>query len=177
MGARAYNAAEGRFTSVDPQKGGCANGYVYVFGDPLSQTDLTGMESSCRWQDFVGLWATTAATILGGGELAGVEGAEGLGVTAGNLLLGAVGASADGAACKRDTDKSACVGTGLGILAELLGFGGAATKGLTKGVFDSHAFGAGTGGLFADVFSSANGVATCGQHFDSWAWNKIKSIF
>jgi RHS repeat-associated protein len=42
LGARAYEAAEGRFLSVDPIEGGCANNYVYVFGDPLSKNDLTG---------------------------------------------------------------------------------------------------------------------------------------
>jgi RHS repeat-associated protein len=42
MGARAYVAAEGRFLSVDPIEGGCANNYVYVNGDPFSKNDLTG---------------------------------------------------------------------------------------------------------------------------------------
>jgi RHS repeat-associated protein len=42
LGARTYQAAEGRFLSVDPLEGGCANNYVYVFGDPLNKNDLTG---------------------------------------------------------------------------------------------------------------------------------------
>ncbi|MFF7474607.1 RHS repeat-associated core domain-containing protein [Streptomyces sp. NPDC008092] len=42
LGARAYEAAEGRFLSVDPIENGCANNYVYVFGDPFSKSDLTG---------------------------------------------------------------------------------------------------------------------------------------
>jgi RHS repeat-associated protein len=42
LGARAYEAAEGRFLSVDPIEGGCANNYVYVFGDPFSKNDLSG---------------------------------------------------------------------------------------------------------------------------------------
>lgn len=42
LGARTYQAAEGRFLSVDPLEGGCANNYVYVYGDPLNKNDLTG---------------------------------------------------------------------------------------------------------------------------------------
>ena len=42
LGARTYQPAEGRFLSVDPLEGGCANNYVYVFGDPLNKNDLTG---------------------------------------------------------------------------------------------------------------------------------------
>jgi len=42
LGARAYQASEARFLSVDPLEGGCANNYVYVFGDPLNKNDLTG---------------------------------------------------------------------------------------------------------------------------------------
>jgi RHS repeat-associated protein len=45
LGARVYQAAEGRFLSVDPLEGGCANNYVYVFGDPLNKNDLTGQFS------------------------------------------------------------------------------------------------------------------------------------
>ncbi len=42
MGARALNPAEARFLSVDPITGGCANAYVYAFGDPLNASDLSG---------------------------------------------------------------------------------------------------------------------------------------
>jgi RHS repeat-associated protein len=42
MGARALNPAEARFLSVDPIQGGCANAYVYAFGDPLNDSDLSG---------------------------------------------------------------------------------------------------------------------------------------
>jgi RHS repeat-associated protein len=45
LGARAYKAAGGRFLSVDPVEGGCANNYVYVFGDPLNKSDLTGRDA------------------------------------------------------------------------------------------------------------------------------------
>ncbi|WP_344617325.1 RHS repeat-associated core domain-containing protein [Dactylosporangium salmoneum] len=42
LGARAYQASEGRFLSVDPVAGGCANSYVYVYGDPINSSDLSG---------------------------------------------------------------------------------------------------------------------------------------
>jgi RHS repeat-associated protein len=47
MGARPLNPAEARFLSVDPIQGGCANAYVYAFGDPLNDSDLTGMGGGC----------------------------------------------------------------------------------------------------------------------------------
>lgn len=42
MGARAFSPTHGRFLSVDPIEGGCANAYVYVHGDPLNFSDLSG---------------------------------------------------------------------------------------------------------------------------------------
>ncbi|MGH2760456.1 MAG: PA14 domain-containing protein [Actinomycetota bacterium] len=42
MGARLFAPTHGRFLSVDPIEGGCANDYVYVFGDPINAADLAG---------------------------------------------------------------------------------------------------------------------------------------
>ena len=42
MGARPYHVALGRFLTVDPIEGGCANDYAYVNGDPINQMDLSG---------------------------------------------------------------------------------------------------------------------------------------
>ncbi len=42
MGARVYAPGLGRFLSVDPEAGGCANDYTYVNGDPVNQNDRTG---------------------------------------------------------------------------------------------------------------------------------------
>ena len=42
MGARQYVPGLGRFLEVDPVEGGCANDYMYVHGDPVNSTDLTG---------------------------------------------------------------------------------------------------------------------------------------
>lgn len=42
-GVRAYDPVSGRFLQVDPVEGGCSNDYVYAFGDPVNQYDLTGL--------------------------------------------------------------------------------------------------------------------------------------
>lgn len=42
MGARPYNPTLGRFLSVDPVEGGCANDYMYVHGDPINGSDISG---------------------------------------------------------------------------------------------------------------------------------------
>jgi RHS repeat-associated protein len=42
MGARSYVPELGRFLQTDPQPGGSANAYTYVFGDPINTNDLTG---------------------------------------------------------------------------------------------------------------------------------------
>src|SRR5262249_9014133 len=57
MGARGYNAADGRFDSTDPLAGGSANAYDYVNQSPLVNADTTGMYSvheSCHWS--IGWW-------------------------------------------------------------------------------------------------------------------------
>jgi RHS repeat-associated protein len=46
LGARLFNPSEGRFLSVDPITHGCANGYVYTFGDPLNSQDLSGQSTT-----------------------------------------------------------------------------------------------------------------------------------
>ncbi|MDQ4069210.1 MAG: RHS repeat-associated core domain-containing protein, partial [Actinomycetota bacterium] len=42
MGERYYDPTLGRFTQVDPVKGGSANNYDYASGDPCNYADLTG---------------------------------------------------------------------------------------------------------------------------------------
>lgn len=42
MGVRGYDPALGRFLTVDPIRGGSANDYDYVSGDPLNHEDLDG---------------------------------------------------------------------------------------------------------------------------------------
>lgn len=48
MGARLYSPSLGRFLSVDPIKGGCANDYMYVRGDPSFETDTSG-QGACAF--------------------------------------------------------------------------------------------------------------------------------
>jgi RHS repeat-associated protein len=43
MGARPLSPTSGRFLTVDPRKGGCANDYTYGYGDPLNGADYTGL--------------------------------------------------------------------------------------------------------------------------------------
>jgi RHS repeat-associated protein len=60
MGARPYTASTARFLTVDPIHGGCANHYVYGFGDPLNAQDLTG-KGIFDWAD--DLWDATGGKV------------------------------------------------------------------------------------------------------------------
>jgi len=54
-----------RFLQVDPIEGGCANDYVYVHGDPVNTTDLTGMTQSCSSaNDATGFGGAGLATLI-----------------------------------------------------------------------------------------------------------------
>jgi RHS repeat-associated protein len=48
MGARYYDPGLGRFTQVDPVAGGSCNDYDYACGDPINNSDLSGMKSEPR---------------------------------------------------------------------------------------------------------------------------------
>ena len=50
MGERLYDPTLGSFLSVDPVKGGCANDYTYVHGDPVNSNDPSGRQS-CNFND------------------------------------------------------------------------------------------------------------------------------
>ncbi len=58
MGGRQYVPGLGRFLQVDPVEGGCANDYVYVFGDPVNDADLSGLLSrkECR-KNYNDMWS------------------------------------------------------------------------------------------------------------------------
>lgn len=72
MGARAYIAAEGRFATVDPIEGGCANSYVYAFGDPTNHPDLTG-KSACDGAGKGCEWLTGAQKICNDKPISGKQ--------------------------------------------------------------------------------------------------------
>ncbi|MFG2040777.1 RHS repeat-associated core domain-containing protein [Dactylosporangium sp. NPDC048998] len=104
LGARAFQAAEGRFLSPDPVDGGCANLYTYSFGDPLNTTDLNGQQAcgSSSVPDykagcgagFVGVTCTVAISPTEAGHLvnvlASLGGVLGAAVVSG-LICGAIG--------------------------------------------------------------------------------------
>jgi RHS repeat-associated protein len=68
MGARSYIPQLGRYLQTDPQPGGSANAYAYVFGDPINTTDLTGENASGP-----SAWAISLAAELTSGEAAAYE--------------------------------------------------------------------------------------------------------
>ena len=122
MGARAYNAAQGRFLTVDPEEGGCANAYVYVYGDPLSQEDLTGRESGCGKKlfsaalTFTGYALATASIFATGGTSILILGVAGTAVSV-------VGATLSDADC-RAGNKYSCTSQGVSIAGALTGIPG-----------------------------------------------------
>jgi hypothetical protein len=67
MGARVYNPYTGTFTQPDPIQGGGANAYGYTDGDPVNETDLSGMclIFSCSTYHAVGHAISSAASATG----------------------------------------------------------------------------------------------------------------
>jgi RHS repeat-associated protein len=140
VGARAYNPAEGRFLSVDPQQGGCANPYTYAFGDPLNHPDLTGQGCGSKgpsvWDivlGAIGLAVGVVALVTGIGALvetsaligATAEAADGLNTAVAALSLastaaGLVSTVLDFRDCLKG-DGAACVATGAGLAGVVLG--------------------------------------------------------
>jgi len=139
MGPRPYSPRDGRFLSVDPVNGGCANSYVYGFGDPLNGADLSGKS---WWNPFswtscgVAKVAGNASRILGTAAVVVAVGAVivGTGGTAA-VILGAAATAASAfqwgagaAAGDSSAATNGMVGTTMGVLT--LGTWGAASKNL-----------------------------------------------
>ncbi len=135
MGARVYVPTLGRFLSVDPIEGGCANAYVYVFGDPINELDLNGQFSwKCAFKigaAVAGAVALVAVTVGTGGAAAVVAGAAGA-ISTG---LSAVIAYGD---CKRRRDRqclASIAGAAVGVASGGLGtvVGQAGSRGIKIG--------------------------------------------
>ncbi|GGH51013.1 RHS repeat domain-containing protein [Microbacterium album] len=121
MGARTYHPELGRFLNVDPVVGGCANDYVYVYGDPINSSDPKGT-FSC-WKDGVGWALSVAALGLGIASLAAL-GPAAFALGAGSLLLGGGAALLDIDACFARGKGDSCALLGIGLASIGLGAGG-----------------------------------------------------
>jgi RHS repeat-associated protein len=117
MGVRGYDPALGRFLSVDPIRGGSANDYDYVAGDPINSYDLDGrfLKKVVGW---VKQHRDALSTVLG---VAGMLGCFVCGVAAIGL---SAWAAAD--ACGSG-DRLGC---GLGVASVVFGASGIGLKGL-----------------------------------------------
>jgi RHS repeat-associated protein len=73
FGERYYHPVVARFLQVDPIRGGCANSYTYVFGDPINAQDDSGQ--ACRpvvskfaeYAGFYGLYTSAVDALHGKG--------------------------------------------------------------------------------------------------------------
>ena len=121
MGARPYSASLGRFLAVDPLEGGCANAYVYVFGDPINHSDLNGQgifgAIGCFVKKNAATFAGIGLSVVGIG-LSPFTGGLSLAVSAAGLALSVKGLSDS---CGSDTGGS-CAFAIAGLSVGTLGF-------------------------------------------------------
>jgi RHS repeat-associated protein len=150
MGARAYNPAEARFLTVDPLAGGCANAYVYAYGDPLEHPDLTGQGCGHSIWDWIGLalGVVAVATGIGGLIVGATAWGIGLGITA--TVAGTAAIGLDARDCHRGK-TDACWAVALGSAGTALG--GVSTYGAGR-----VAAGAIKAGSSADVWAQGAGA-------------------
>lgn len=127
MGARPYHVAIGRFLTVDPIEGGCANDYAYVHGDPINQMDLSGKSwwnptswTACGIAKGAGTaatWTARGATVAALGALVvGTGGTAALALGAASTALAAVQWGAGAAAGDQYHKNNGMIGTVFGGL-------------------------------------------------------------
>ena len=127
MGARPYHVALGRFLTVDPIEGGCANDYAYVHGDPINQMDLSGKSwwnptswTACGIAKGAGTaatWTARGATVAALGALVvGTGGTAALALGAASTALAAVQWGAGAAAGDQYHKNNGMIGTVFGGL-------------------------------------------------------------
>ena len=167
MGARPYDPSLGRFLSVDPVEGGCANSYVYVYGDPLNSKDLNGQGFWGDAWNAVKCVATVVRRNLGtvaslglgiAGLFTGVSEVA-LGLSLAGLALGAVSAVRS---CQDGTDLDC----GLALMS-LIALGGGAITNASEGAESIYrtayylAGGAAAIGLTTDTVKTARASEDC----------------
>lgn len=161
MGVRPYQPDLGRFTQADPFEGGCANDYVYSFGDPINHPDLSG-QGGCHkvhhsWWDDLGTAISIAGAVVGIAALTVTTGGVGTALAFGAVGLGAAGTVIDSVNCANHPDVVTCgdivlgaagVAGGVGALGKELADVGAprafgwafgSTLGIAAGVTDGAA--------------------------------------
>jgi RHS repeat-associated protein len=106
MGARLYSPSLGRFLSVDPVEGGCANDYTYVMGDPMNTSDLSGRGIGCflknNWTSIAGIALGVIALVVSGGTA--------------SVLLGAAAAALSGYGFQNAAKNKDPLGMALGAV-------------------------------------------------------------
>ena len=119
MGARPFNPAQARFLSVDPVKGGCANDYTYVHGDPLNARDLDGKKVG----DLCGMNGPSLGDVVTLG-VASVLTAASIALTVvapwTALALSAAAFAVDVVGCYKSPSAAGCLGAGLDLVGLML---------------------------------------------------------
>lgn len=130
LGTRVYSPDEGRFLSVDPIEGGCANAYVYVKGDPVNSSDMSG-QAGCQKSGTISKHCGVTVDTLSAGCTVTIGPAEAAQLVAG--LTGEilkVGTTLIGA----EIGVAAGLATGDAVLAAAAGLISAVASTLTVGV-------------------------------------------
>ena len=109
MGARPYQTTQGRFLTIDPIDGGCANPYTYAYGDPTNHPDLSG-QHACR-NHHERWWNPTSWSAQTWTQIGVVVALGGIAVaTGGGLVLAGAGAILASVGAETSIDAIAAAG-------------------------------------------------------------------